>query len=111
MALITLPDSNFDDGVLSLKPQVWTTKNGSGSEGMSVSEIKKLIASTVKEEDDKLMVNGNVAGTDNYVRSGQLNNDGTLKLNLGEDKEADIDLSDLQTEALSLEDIKKAAQK
>lgn len=112
MGLITLPDSNFEDGVLPLKPNVWTTgkTGGTSSDGLSVSDIKKIIAETVTEKNDNLMVDGKVAGTDNYVRSGELNEDGNLKLELGEGKETDIDLSDLQTKPLTSDDIKKAAQ-
>lgn len=111
MGLVTLPDSNFEDGVLPLKPSVWTTGNGSSSgDGLSVNDIKKIIAQTVTETNDKLMVNGKVAGTDNYVRSGELEKDGNLKLELGEGKETDIDLSELQTKPLTSDDIKKAAQ-
>lgn len=111
MGIIILQDGNFEDGVMPLKPQNWTLKGSGDGEGLSASDVKKIIAETVKESNDNLMVDGKVAGTDNYVRSGELKEDGNLKLDLGEGKETDIDLSDLQTEALSVEDIKKAANK
>lgn len=103
MALITLPDSNFDDGVLPINP---ICKCGGSSKGLTIDEVKEIIAQTVKESDDKLMVNGVEAGTDNYVRSGELEDSGNLKLNLGEDKETNIDLSELQTKPIAADDIK-----
>lgn len=111
MALITLPDNNFDDGVLPIVPQVWALgKCGSSEKNLTVDDVKEIIAETVKETDDKLMVNGVEAGTDNYVRNGQLN-DGKLQLNVGEDeKNVEIDLTDLQTDSLSEDEIKKAVQ-
>lgn len=111
MALIILPEGTFEDGVLPLTPKNCLKSGccGTGS-GLSKSDIIKIVEELVSETNDKLMVNGKEKGVDNYVRSGKLQEDGNLKLDLGENKEADIDLSDLQTGRLTSDEIYNAAK-
>lgn len=101
MTLIGLNDFTYDDGNLPLSPQLWVKKNNNNNT-FDEDTIKKIISENVKEINDKLVVSGKEVGTDNYVRSGKLNDEGTLTLNVGEDgKDVEIDFSKLKTEALS----------
>lgn len=45
----------------------------------------------IEEKDDKLYVNGKEVMTDDYVKSGVYNGDGTATLQIGEDKTATIE--------------------
>lgn len=99
-------DWNQDDGNVGLIPQMWTVRGG----GVSTKNIQEIIAANVKEVNDELIVAGTVAGKDNYVREGQLDDDANLQLELGEGKTVDISLSKLNTTSLSTEDIIEASQ-
>lgn len=55
-------------------------------------DIADTVDGMIKEEDDKLYVNGKEVMTDNYVTGGEYDGDnGTLTLQVGEDKTTTIE--------------------
>lgn len=62
--------------------------------GMTVENIKEVVnelIDEIEEKDDKLYVGEKVVMTDDYVKSGRYNGDGTATLEIGEDKTATIE--------------------
>ena len=95
---------NFgENGNIKLVSQLWAVRGNSST--FTKEEIKDIISDSIKEEGDKIMVNGKEIGVDNFVRKGELetaNNATKLKLDMGEkDKSVEIDLTYLDSQAIS----------
>lgn len=85
----------MDDGNLELKYSRGCCCSSS-SNGITKDEVKEIVADSIelKEEDDKLLFNGEVVAEDNYVKGGYYNSeDGHLYLNVGKDKDIKIDMN------------------
>lgn len=98
-------DWKQEDGNLKLIPQAWAVRGVVSS----TKKMQELIADSIHEVNDELLVVGEAKLYDNYVRNGELDNDAQLKLDLGEGKTVDINLSKLDSEGLSIDEIRKAA--
>lgn len=93
MALIELVDTIYDDGYLTLKPQMWFRRSENSNQTPAITEedVRRIIS-----ESDK------------YVQSGLLEKEGKLVLNIENGETTEIDLGTLTTEPLTKEEVEAA---